>query len=225
MTAHHPSDQAPMPNKPILVSRTRYLGIAVTGPGLNAQARQLAEKAGFVLHREQDAMVLPDSVPPEDVRRTTRDLVRRLYTAGFPVTVDATLPGIPAPVPRVDLGPATAALHQALGVLNVSPHPLDTAAIVDEVRAGPLAALGALLDAAVARADALDDPERVREARGRLYQAAESVADAAAILMDATAVLRAHPPTSPFPSLPRHRNPAPPAPPVPPTAPHPPRRR
>ncbi|WP_345673468.1 hypothetical protein [Yinghuangia aomiensis] len=214
-----------MPDKPILVSRNHHLGIAVTGPGLNAQARQLAEKAGFVTHREQDAMVLPDRVPPEHVRRTTRDLVRRLYAAGFPVTVDATLPGIPTPVPRVDLGPATAALHDALGVLNVSPHPLDTAAILDEVRTGPLAALGALLDAAVARADTLDDPEHVREARVRLHQVAESVADAETVLMDATAVLRAHPPASPFPSPPRHRRPAPPQPPVPPAAPHPPRCR
>lgn len=222
MTAHRPAEEAPVPDKPILVSRDHHLGIAATGPGLNAQARQLAEKAGFVPHREQGAMVLPDRLPPEHVRHTTRDLVRRLYAAGFPVTVDATLPGIPAPVPRVGLGPATATLHKALGVLNVSPHPLDTAAILDEVRTGPLAAIGALLDAAVARADTLDDPEHVRAARFLLRQVAESVADAEAGLMDATALLHAHPPASPFPSPPRHRSPSPPA---PPTAPHPPRRR
>lgn len=180
-------------DRSLIISRDHYLGIAITGPGLDLRAQAMAVKAGFITHVEQRAVVLPPGIGGDETDRRTRRALRLLYLGGYAVTLDATLKDVRTPImPMPSLSPATAALTNAIRVLRVMPHPADTAALLNAVRIGPLARTVQLVDVAVAHADAVDDPEAARDARLFLRAASVHLVVAEAALSQGTSVLKAH---------------------------------
>lgn len=164
----------------------------VTGPGMDAAARQLAIKAGFVRDAEQAAMVLPPNTDGRAAENAAGNVLRMLYFAAYDVTLDVTLPTVRAPVPTPNLSAAALALIDAEAILRVSPHPRDAGALIGVVTSRPMAALTDFVHTALSRAEVIADPGAARDVKQLLNSAAERLAAAEAELTAVAGIMRDH---------------------------------